>query len=123
MRPMHDPAKRTEAVDAKLAAYQKDTVDAVIQAVSSKPIVVVGMGWNPHVRNVRKDLEQAGFQHEYLEFGNYAVGWRQRLALKIWTGWPTFPQVFVNGTFIGGRDLTQAAIADGTLKRLLEGQS
>lgn len=113
--------KRTAAVDTKLEAYQKQTVDEVIQAVSSKDIVVVGMAWNTHVAGVRKDLTEAGFQHEYLEFGNYVTGWRPRLALKIWTGWPTFPQVFVKGTFIGGRDLTKEAIADGTIRRLLGG--
>jgi monothiol glutaredoxin len=120
MRPMHDPAKRTEAVDQRLAAFHKETIDAVVAAVNSQPIVVVGMAWNTHVRNVRKDLEAAGFKHEYLEFGNYVIGWRERLALKIWTGWPTFPQVFVRGTFIGGRELTKVAIEDGTIKRLLE---
>ena len=38
----HDPAKRTDAVDRKLEAYQKETVDKVIEGVASKPIVVVG---------------------------------------------------------------------------------
>jgi monothiol glutaredoxin len=122
MRKQHDPARRTAAVDAKLEAYHREVVDQVAAAVSSKDLVVVGMAWNPHVRNVRKDLDEAGFAHEYLEFGNYVSGWQPRLALKMWTGWPTFPQVFVKGTFIGGRDLTKAAIADGTLRRLLDGE-
>ena len=37
-------------------------------------------------------------------------------AIKLWSGWPTFPQVFVDGTLIGGEDLTKAALADGSLK-------
>ena len=28
--------------------------------------------------------------------------WRKRLPLKLWTGWTTFPMIFINGEFIGG---------------------
>ena len=28
--------------------------------------------------------------------------WRKRLALKMWTGWPTFPMIFVDQQLIGG---------------------
>jgi len=69
---------------------------------------------------VRKALDEAGIRYEYLELGNYLGRWRERLAVKLWTGWPTFPQVFVHGTFVGGNDLTRAAIADGTFRRLLD---
>jgi monothiol glutaredoxin len=34
----------------------------------------------------------------YLEYGSYTKGWRRRLALKMWTGWPTFPMIFVDVT-------------------------
>ena len=43
--------------------------------------------------------------------------WKKRLAIKLWSGWPTFPQVFVRGTLIGGEELTKAALADGTLRQ------
>jgi monothiol glutaredoxin len=29
-------------------------------------------------------------------------GWKKRLAIKLWTGWPTFPQIFHKGVLIGG---------------------
>ena len=77
------------------------------------------MAQNPHVKNVRKALTEAGIEFEYLEFGSYFSAWKQRLALKLWSGWPTFPQVFVRGTLIGGEDLTKAAIANGTLRSRL----
>jgi glutaredoxin-related protein len=71
---------------------------------------------NPHVRKVRKALDEAGISHTYLEYGSYFSEWRKRLAIKLWSGWPTFPQVFVRGVLIGGEDLTRAALADGSLK-------
>jgi glutaredoxin-related protein len=38
---------------------------------------------------------------------------------RMWSGWPTFPQVYVNGTLIGGFDDTVAALKDGTFETLL----
>jgi monothiol glutaredoxin len=28
--------------------------------------------------------------------------WQERLAIKMWSGWSTYPQVFVKGILIGG---------------------
>ncbi len=77
------------------------------------------MAQNPHVRKVRQALDAAGVTYKYLEYGSYFSKWRQRLAIKLWSGWPTFPQVFVRGTLIGGQDLTTQALADGSLKSSL----
>jgi glutaredoxin-related protein len=68
---------------------------------------------------VRQALDEAGVPYSYLEYGSYFSKWGERLAIKLWSGWPTFPQVFVNGTLIGGEDLTKAALADGSLKSSL----
>lgn len=102
-------------VATRMAAYHADVVRGVRDAVAEHPVVVVGMGWNPHVKRARKALESAGLAHHYVEVGNYTSKWRERLALKIWSGWPTFPQVFVKGTLIGGADQVERAIADGSL--------
>ena len=42
-----------------------------------------------------------------------------RNALKMWTGWPTLPMVFVKGTLIGGANETIALIESGELQRML----
>ncbi len=42
---------------------------------------------------------------------------RERLP-KI-SGWPTFPQLFVNGELIGGSDIVVDMVADGSLQPLL----
>jgi monothiol glutaredoxin len=45
--------------------------------------------------------------------------WRPRSALKMWTGWPTFPMVFVKGVLVGGASELQALIDSGELKTML----
>jgi monothiol glutaredoxin len=43
-----------------------------------------------------------------------------RQELQELSGWPTIPQVFVNGELVGGADITQELAESGELKRLLE---
>jgi monothiol glutaredoxin len=102
-------------VAAKMVAFHPEVVREVEAAVQRDPVVVVGMAQNPHVRNVRRALTEAKIAFTYLQYGSYLSEWRKRLAIKLWSGWPTFPQVFVRGVLIGGEDLTKAAIADGSL--------
>src|SRR5215475_6241394 len=101
---------------AKMEAFHADVIREVREKVSRDRVVVVGMAQNPHVREVRRLLTEAGVAHTYLEYGSYLSKWKERLAIKLWSGWPTFPQVFVGGALLGGADLTKAALADGTLK-------
>jgi len=114
-----DPRKLAPAVAREAAEFHRDVVRAVEQAVETQPVVVVGMAQNVFVKKTRSALEAAGIQFTYLEYGSYFSKWKQRLAIKLWTGWPTFPQVFVRGVLIGGHALTTAAIADGSLQRML----
>lgn len=109
---------RPEA-SSKMAERHADVVREVSEAVTKNDVVVVGMAQNPHVRNVRKALDEAGVKFTYLEYGSYLSQWQRRLAIKLWSGWPTFPQVFVRGVLFGGEDLTKAALADGSLKAAL----
>jgi monothiol glutaredoxin len=116
MRPLLDSAKvHPEALKA-IAAFHEETVREVQKAVAENDVVVVGMAQNPFVRRVRKALDAAGVKYTYLEYGSYLSEWKKRLAIKLWSGWPTFPQVFVKGSLIGGFDATTRAIADGTIK-------
>ncbi|MFO0614347.1 MAG: glutaredoxin domain-containing protein [Polyangiaceae bacterium] len=118
-RPLLDPAKLSPEAAAYIAGFQSDVVEQVDRAVKSNDVVVVGMAQNPYVKRARRALEAAGIPFEYLEFGSYFSQWRRRLAIKQWSGWPTFPQVYVKGVLLGGADLTDAAIADGSLKKRL----
>ena len=48
--------------------------------------------------------------------------WKERLAIKMWSGWPTFPQIFVKGVLIGGNQELEACLKDGTLQKILDGE-
>jgi monothiol glutaredoxin len=102
-----------------MASFHTDVVTNVKTAVAKDAVVVVGMAQNPHVKKTRKVLQDAGIEFTYLEYGSYLSEWKKRLAIKLWTGWPTFPQVFVKGTLIGGAAATRAALASGSLKARL----
>jgi glutaredoxin-related protein len=91
-------------------------------AIQEHPVVVIGMAQNPFVSKARKALTAAGVDFQYLEYGSYFSKWKERLAIKLWSGWPTFPQVFVKGSLIGGCDDTKRAIQDGALTKLLKGR-
>jgi glutaredoxin-related protein len=120
-RPLHDSARVAGAVLDKMSAFHGDTIREVDDAIKAHDVVVVGMAQNPHVKNVRKALDGAGVKFHYLEYGSYFSEWQKRLAIKMWSGWPTFPQVFVKGELIGGEDLTKAAIERGELKPYAKG--
>ena len=116
----HD-SRYTPAAQAALDRFHPDMLREVELAVAREAVVVVGMAQNPHVKRARKALEAAGVAFHYLEYGSYLSKWKERLAIKMWSGWPTFPQVYAHGMLVGGADDVQAAIADGSLKALLEG--
>lgn len=115
-RPQLDARSVAPTALSAMEGFHADIVREVQEAVRRDPVVVVGMAQNPHVRKVRRELDQAGVAYTYLEYGSYLGKWKERLAIKLWSGWPTFPQVFVRGTLIGGEALTRQAIADGTLQ-------
>lgn len=118
-RPSLSADRIRPAAHQKMTDFHADVVREVSDAVSRNDVVVVGMAQNPYVKKVRQHLTDAGVQFTYLEYGSYFSQWQRRLAIKLWSGWPTFPQVFVRGTLIGGEDLTKAALTDGSLREML----
>ena len=119
-RPQHDPKSIAPDALGKMISFHTDVIENVARTVADNAVVVVGMAQNPHVKKVRKALDDANIAYKYLEFGSYFSDWRPRLAIKLWSGWPTFPQVFVRGVLIGGADLTKAGLADGSLKKRID---
>ena len=103
-----------------LDQFYPQIVASVRQAIASEMIVVVGMAGNPFVKKARIALHSANFEFRYLEFGGYFRQWKQRLAIKLWSGWPTFPQVFVDGKLIGGFEQLHRKIENGSLRAMLE---
>jgi monothiol glutaredoxin len=107
------------AVRAKVADYQTAIVAEVKAAVAAHDVVVVGMRMNPFPGRARRALKAAGIPFEYLGYGSYLRTWRPRSALKMWTGWPTFPMIFVKGVLVGGANDLAKLIASGELKKML----
>ena len=118
-RPILDEAHIHPAIREKIATHQQDIVREVQAAIAAHPVVVVGMGQNPMPKKARKLLDAAAVTYHYLEYGNYFNTWRKRNALKLWTGWPTFPMVFVKGTLVGGAADVEKLLDSGELKQML----
>lgn len=118
-RTVLDESRIHPAVRKRVAKHHEDIVAEVQQAVSAHDVVVVGMRLNPMPKKARKALDAAGIAHHYLEYGNYFSDWRRRNALKMWTGWPTFPMVFVRGQLVGGCMDVIALIDSGDIRALL----
>lgn len=121
-RPILDEAHIHPAIRGRVAGHQQVILEEVIRAIRSNEVVVVGMGMNPFPARARKALDAIGQAYMYLEYGNYLEGWRRRTALKMWTGWPTFPMIFVRGTLVGGYTDLRGLIDSGELGRLLAPQ-
>ena len=114
-----DPARLHPAIRERVANLHVDVVHNVQSAANSNPVLVVGMKGNPFCRKARRLLGEAGVPFKYLEYGSYLSQWRERSALKMWTGWPTLPMVFVKGSLVGGAEDLKRLIDSGELKRLL----
>ncbi|MDB5964866.1 MAG: glutaredoxin [Polaromonas sp.] len=107
------------AIRARVASWQQPVLLEVQAALASHAVVVVGMGINPFVKKARKALDAAGIAHHYVGYGSYFGMWRERGALKMWTGWSTFPMVFVRGVLVGGATDVDKLIASGEMATLL----
>ena len=118
-RTVLDESRLHPAIRDKVVNLHADIVHNVQSASMSNPVLVVGMAQNPHCRRARERLKSAGVAHHYLEYGSYFSQWRDRGALKMWTGWPTFPMVFVKSSLVGGADEIGKLIDSGELNRLL----
>uniref|UniRef100_J3LUT3 Glutaredoxin n=2 Tax=Oryza brachyantha TaxID=4533 RepID=J3LUT3_ORYBR len=77
-----------------------------------------------------KDFPQCGFSHTVVQIlrsldvpfetldvlANEAL----RQGLKEYSSWPTFPQLYIDGEFFGGCDITVEAYKNGELQETLE---
>lgn len=118
-RALLDESHIHPAIRAFVAGSEQAIVAEVQAAVAAHSVVVIGMGLNPMPKKARKALDAAGIEHHDLDYGSYVSEWRKRNALKMWTGWPTFPMVFVKGTLVGGATDVIKLIASGELKKML----
>lgn len=118
-RAILDETQIHPAARASIGGKHGDIVREVQAAIAAQQVVVVGMALNPFPRKARKILDVLGTPYTYLQYGSYLSQWHRRNALKMWSGWPTFPMVFVNGVLVGGASELQALVTSGELSTML----
>ena len=118
-RSILDEAHIHPSIRGIVSGNNADIVREVQSATAANDVVVVGMAQNPFPKKACKLLDAAGIGCKYLEYGSYFSDWRRRNALKMWSGWPTFPMVFVKGVLVGGASDLERLIRSGELARML----
>jgi glutaredoxin-related protein len=122
-RSILDEAHIHPSIRETISTNHADIVQEVKEAIARNDIVVVGMAQNPMPKKARKILDTQQLSYEYLEYGSYLSEWRRRNALKMWTGWPTFPMIFVKGVLVGGANDLQKLVESSELKTLLSAKA
>jgi monothiol glutaredoxin len=100
-----------------------DVADRIKAQISTQPVVLFMKG--------TPDFPQCGFSAQTVG-ALRAVGAKfhavnifedpeLRDALKKFSNWPTFPQLYVNGELIGGCDIAMQMYQSGELKELVDG--
>jgi monothiol glutaredoxin len=64
-------------------------------------------------------------KHLNVEFGscNVLEDMEIREGIKEFSDWPTIPQLYVNGEFVGGCDIAVEMFQSGELQKVLQGES
>ena len=115
------PAERVSShLQGSIQKFHPDVVEKVEQEVQKNKVVVVGMRGNYFVKKAIKNLTRWNIPFQYLEFGSYFSQYNERVTLKMWTGFSTFPMIFVNGVLIGGNSDLEAEKNLGTLQKRLQ---
>jgi monothiol glutaredoxin len=99
-----------------------DVNDRIRQELSSAPVVLFMKG--------TPDFPQCGFSAQTVsalrnlgaQFNHVNIFDEPELreALKRFSNWPTYPQLYVKGELIGGCDITLEMYRSGELKQLLQ---
>ncbi len=99
-----------------------DVVNRIKTQLSSSPVVLYMKG--------TPDFPQCGFSAQAVaalracgaQFKSVDIFEDPELreALKSYSNWPTYPQLYVNGELVGGCDIALEMYRSGELKKLLE---
>ena len=74
-------------------------------------------GFSMAVLNILKHLKVK------FEGINVLDSYEIRQGIKNYTDWPTIPQLYIKGEFVGGCDIVKEMFEKGELKKLLENKS
>ncbi|PWN24134.1 monothiol glutaredoxin [Microstroma glucosiphilum] len=120
------PAQRslfhTTSLRLALSADARKKIDAAVQG---NPLVVFMKG-TPELpmcgfsRAVCQIMEVQGVKPEVMKTYNCLDDPELREGVKEYSSWPTIPQVYVNGEFVGGCDIMLSMHQSGELEQVLE---
>ncbi len=68
-------------------------------------------------------LKACGVEPKAISTVNVLEDQEIRQGIKDYSNWPTIPQLYVKGEFIGGSDIMMEMYESGELKQLLDGQA
>ena len=99
-----------------------DVVDRIKQQIATHPVVLFMKG--------TPDFPQCGFSNQVVQILNYLgvtygspnvlENMELREGIKAYTNWPTIPQLYVKGEFVGGADIVREMFQTGELQSHLE---
>jgi monothiol glutaredoxin len=93
---------RAEIAANKVLVYMKGTPTLPLCGFSAATVEV---------------LQDLGYPFAHV---NIIEDQEKREAIKTYSNWPTIPQVYINGKFIGGCDIVRELYASGELERIME---
>jgi monothiol glutaredoxin len=99
-----------------------DVNDRIRKELSTAPVVLFMKGTPEFPQcgfsaQTASALRQLGAQFHHVNIFEDA---ELREALKRFSNWPTYPQLYVNGELVGGCDIALEMYRSGELKQLLE---
>lgn len=100
-----------------------DITDSIEQQISTHPVVLYMKGTPQQPQcgfsaNAVQILNACGVEDFFAV--NVLADPEVRQGIKDYSNWPTIPQLYVNGEFIGGSDIMTEMFQSGELKKLLE---
>ncbi|KAJ2917094.1 hypothetical protein MD484_g3306, partial [Candolleomyces efflorescens] len=112
----------------RLTAYRylsQETKTKIQKAIEAKPVVLFMKGTpeSPSCgfsRAVVQVLDLHGVPLEKMDTYNVLADADLRTAIKEYSEWPTIPQIYINGEFVGGCDILLGMHQSGELETLLE---
>jgi monothiol glutaredoxin len=91
-----------EVAANKVVLYMKGTMDQPMCGFSQRAAAILGSyGVDVYAVNILADQEK-------------------REAIKVFSSWPTIPQVYVDGEFLGGSDILMEMHQNGQLKQVID---
>ena len=102
-----------------------DSAARIDEVVKANPVVLFMKGTPLFPQCGFSSRATAILQHLNVEFESVDVLQDQgiRQGIKAYSDWPTIPQLYVNGEFVGGSDIMMEMYESGELAQLFEGAS